>query len=103
MKTYSIHITGRKYLLLLSLQSPFNNTALVCPIEEVLLNYTVTFLDRLVDTVNLQLPPNQREYTIAPIRPGTAYSIDVSFVNEVGESVGNPIGEQNSMGNVLNL
>ena len=75
------------------LQSPLVNDGLLCPIDQVLLNYTVVYLDQLVDTVNLLLQPRLRDYSIPAIRPGTTYSIAVSFVNEVGESVGNPISK----------
>ena len=31
-------------------------------------------------------------FEIRPVMPGTTYNVTVSFVNEVGESLNNPVG-----------
>ena len=75
-----------------SFQSPPENSALLCPIEEVHLNYTIVELEVEVDSANLTFAPGTSDYIITPLMPGTSYTVTVWFVNEVGESLDNPTG-----------
>ena len=77
----------------LSVQSPPENSALLCPIEEVRLNYTIVELEVEVDSANLTFVPGTTDYIITPLMPGTSYTVTVWFVNEVGESMDNPTGK----------
>lgn len=74
-------------------QSPPENSALLCPIELIWVNYTIVELEALVNVSQVPLHPSQSSLTISPITPGTSYTVNVSFVNEVGESQNNPTGE----------
>ena len=76
-----------------SSQSPPENSALLCPVELVWVNYTIVELEVLMNVSQVSLHPSQSSFTISPITPGTSYTVNVSFVNEVGESLNNPTGE----------
>jgi len=77
----------------LCIQSPPENSALLCPVELVWVNYTIVELEVLMNASQVSLHPSQSSFTISPITPGTSYTVNVSFVNEVGESLNNPTGE----------
>lgn len=79
-------------------QSPPENSALLCPVELVWVNYTIVELEVLVNASQVSLHPSQSSFTISPITPGTSYTVNVSFVNEVGESLNNPTGEDTLCG-----
>lgn len=79
-------------------QSPPENSALLCPVELVWVNYTIVELEVLVNASQVSLHPSQSSFTISPITPGTSYTVNVSFVNEVGESLNNPSGEDTLCG-----
>lgn len=87
--------------IILPLQSPVENEDLLCLTEQVWVNYTVVRLEDLVETVMVPLPPSLSMYTIPSITPGTTYTVNVSFVNEVGESMDNPIGQWSHVSHVI--
>ena len=76
------------------LQSPEENSALLCPIEEVRLNYSIVELEVEVNSSLVVFPADVRDYIITPLMPGTSYTVTVWFINEVGESLDNPTGKQ---------
>jgi len=77
-------------LVQITWESPPENSALLCPVELVWVNYTIVELEVLVNASQVSLHPSQSSFTISPITPGTSYTVNVSFVNEVGESLNNP-------------
>ena len=79
-----------------AVQSPEENSALLCPIEEVRLNYSIVELEVEVNSSMLVFEAGISDYVITPLMPGTSYSVTVWFINEVGESLDNPKGKFNS-------
>ena len=57
-----------------------------------MINYTITELEVPDNTTSETLPPQALNYTINPLMPGTSYVVQVSYINEIGESRDNPIG-----------
>ena len=57
------------------------------------INYTITELEVEDNETSLFLSPEVTNYTINPLMPGSSYVVAVSYVNEVGESVNNPMGK----------
>ena len=80
-----------------SLQSPEENSALLCPIEEVRLNYSIVELEVEVNSSLVVFPADVRDYIITPLMPGTSYTVTVWFINEVGESLDNPTSKQDKI------
>lgn len=75
---------------------PKLNSLLLCPVEQVWLNYS--YLELEVDMQSLQITsPNisvtDTSFEIRPVMPGTTYNVTVTFVNQVGESVDNTVGK----------
>lgn len=66
-------------------KSPVGNSALLCPVEGVWLNYTIVELEELVNASTMFFPPGQTSFTIATVMPGTTYTAVISFINEAGE------------------
>ena len=87
------YIAVLSFPLSLPLQSPEENSALLCPIEEVRLNYSIVELEVEVNSSLVVFPADVRDYIITPLMPGTSYTVTVWFINEVGESLENPIGK----------
>ena len=85
------------------LQSPEENSALLCPIEEVRLNYSIVELEVEVNSSLVVFPADVRDYIITPLMPGTSYTVTVWFINEVGESLDNPTGKQSNKLTLLHL
>ena len=47
----------------------------------------------LTESFAVPIGVTDTSYQIASITPGTTYNLTVSFVNEVGESINNTVGE----------
>ena len=58
-------------------ECPAENTALLCPLEQVLVNFTIVELEILVNSTQVVLPPGEVSYIIAPVLPGTTYKYTV--------------------------
>ena len=62
-------------------ESLAENTALLCPLEQVLVNFTIVELEILVNSTQVVLPPGEVSYIIAPVLPGTTYTVVVAMQN----------------------
>lgn len=67
---------------------------LLCPVFAMgaFINYTISELGIPDNATSVSITPETTNYTINPLMPGTQYTVQVSYVNEVGESKNNPIG-----------
>lgn len=68
------------------MQIPSENLDIFCPVLRTLLTYTITELGVPDNSTSLSLPPDATNFTINPLMPGTSYVVQVSYINEVGES-----------------
>ena len=66
----------------------------MCPVLQTWINYTIIELGVADNVTSVPLPPDATNYTIFPLMPGTSYVVQVSYVNEVGESQNNTIGTE---------
>ena len=74
---------------------PDLNSLLLCPVQQVWLNYS--YLELEVEMASFQITSPDltvldTSFEISPVMPGTTYNLTVSFVNEVGESLNNTVG-----------
>ena len=71
------------------------NSLLLCPVEQAWLNYSYVELKVEMESFEITYPNitvTDTSFEIRPVMPGTTYNVTVSFVNEVGESLNNPVG-----------
>ncbi len=73
-------------------QTPPENLENLCPVFQTYINYTIIELGVPENATSVPLPPEATNYTISPVMPGTSYIVQVSYVNDVGESQNNSQG-----------
>ena len=73
-------------------QIPPENYDLLCPVFGATINYTITELGIPDNATVSVIPIDATNYTITPLMPGTEYEVQVTYVNDVGESQDNPLG-----------